>query len=1030
MHKPTMAGRRARAVATAAATAVAAALLTVAGGSVAAQAAAPHAVAPLRGAVTAGGLVTGTSCSPSCSLYAKAGTLTVGASTLLPVWNFTDGDTAVTGTSPVIVATTGTAVSITLTNSLAVPVTLSIPGLTGFSADYTGIAPGASTTYGFTPTRPGTFIYQAGHVTTAGANDPGPREAAMGLAGALVVRPAAAPNQDLSVAAPPSAFDDEAVLVLTEIDPTFAANPMQADLRNFSPTYRLINGTAWPTTTQIGTTGGHKVLLRYVNAGVGSASMGVLGGLKQTVVADNGYPADGTALVADTLAAGDTEDVIVTVPSAGGNFPVVDTSGRLDTNGLVDGSTNKMLAFGGRMTMISTTGGVGGTGTDPGGDIVGPNTTNLALSPNPATVGVTVTLAGTFTDPTVTVGANTYGPNAVTAAEYTLDPTVAAGAGIAFTTVTAGTTAGTATGSVAIPATALAGKSGAVKVYVRARDSIGNWGPTATVTLNIPNGGPTVSGLTATPSLTNGTVDVKITATGDDSLIGSTISTMTATLNGVTYLMTIATPGAVVSATATIPASAILALVPDGSYPVTVTATDGLALTGSGTVALKVDTALPTASGTALDPATANNGTLGSVVDPTSIKVSSTFSDSASGGSTIVAAEGFFNSTAAPAASAYGTGFVWVASDGSFNSATETAYGLVPLSELTALPDGPVQIWVHGKDAAGNWGTPVPVTLQVDRTRPTVSALTSTQVAGGPGRLQLTYTVANPGTGASALTAAEYFLGTSDPGAGNGTAIANGFAVGSNTVTANDIPLGSQTIFVRVRDAAGNWSVPVSTTRTVLTEPIFSDTFGTANFGNSGNSNAWAARSTGANAPTYPLASSAGTGWNTRFVMLTANNSGASNVTTPTMTGTTNPAATAYYARFLFRPNTLSITAAGQVNILTLRSGTTVRGAVQYRVNAGNRQIRAVNNGAAAATWYTLPNGPSSTYTIRVTWIGGAGGSMVVTVNGVAASSVVTGGVNGQTVNNAVLGTSAPTGAITGQAYFDYYTASRFGAPA
>ena len=47
----------------------------------------------------------------------------------------------------------------------------------------------------------------------------------------------------------------------------------------------------------------------------------------------------------------------------------------------------------------------------------------------------------------MTVGANTYGPNAVAAAEYTFDPAVAAGSGTAFTTVTAGTTTGTATGS-------------------------------------------------------------------------------------------------------------------------------------------------------------------------------------------------------------------------------------------------------------------------------------------------------------------------------------------------------------------------------------------------------------------------------------------------------------------------------------------------------------------------------------------------------------------------------------------------------
>ena len=215
------------------------------------------------------------------------------------------------------------------------PVTLAIPGLAGFPTDYVGVAPGATKPYTFTASRAGTFVYQAGHITTSGANDPGPREVAMGLAGALVVRPATA-GQDLDVSAPASAFDDEAVLVLSEVDPVFAANPLTADLRAFDGKYRLINGTAWPATTQIGTAAGHKVLLRYVNAGVSSASMGVIG-VKQSLVAQNATPRPGQALVADTIAAGDTEDALVTIPAGGGNFPVVDSTGRLDTAGQVDG---------------------------------------------------------------------------------------------------------------------------------------------------------------------------------------------------------------------------------------------------------------------------------------------------------------------------------------------------------------------------------------------------------------------------------------------------------------------------------------------------------------------------------------------------------------------------------------------------------------------------------------------------------------------------------------------------------------------
>ena len=70
--------------------------------------------------------------------------------------------------------------------------------------------------------------------------------------------------------------------------------------------------------------------------------------------------------------------------------------------------------------------------------------------------------------------------------------------------MTPGATTGTATGSVVIPAATLAGKSGAVKVYVRAQDDQGNWGATASGTISIPNGGVKVTGLSVTPNPTNG----------------------------------------------------------------------------------------------------------------------------------------------------------------------------------------------------------------------------------------------------------------------------------------------------------------------------------------------------------------------------------------------------------------------------------------------------------------------------------------------------------------------------------------------
>jgi hypothetical protein len=1042
MHKLLRAGHgRARWSAAATAAATLAALGTATLGTGSAMAAAPVAApaAALGAALAAGpllpgGPVTGTDCSSStgCDLFAKAGNATVGG-VALPVWNFTDGGGTVTGANAVIVASAGDTLTIRVHNTLAVPVALSIPGLP-MKPDYTGAGSGGTATYTVTiPTdRAGTYLYQAGHLKAAG--DPAAREVAMGLAGALVVRPQGAPGQAIGATVPASAFDDEAVLVLSEVDPAFAAAPLTYDLRNFHGTYRLINGSAWPETSQIATAANHRVLLRYVNAGVTNASMGAIG-LKQSVLALDGYASTGDALVADTIPAGSTEDALVTVPAGGGNFVVADSTGGLNTNGQVDATTNpggtapvtRQIAFGGRMTVLSTTGGIG-VQVDPGGDTVGPVTSAVSVAPTPVSGSADATVTATFTDGQVVVGANVYGPNDVTDAELFIDVAGAVGSGIHFA-VTAGNPV---TASATILADTLAHLTGPThQLLVHGMDAAGNWGSLVAVPLPVSNTGPLVKGLSVVPSVTNGGVDVTLSATGDDTASGGSIVAMGYALDGTCTLapsntcaplaLTTGTP-AVRAATATIPKADVLSL-QEGVRTVTVYALSSGGLTGSATVPLTVDKTPPSASGGAVSP-NPTNGTLGDPVDPTSLKVSATFADVTSGNvtSNLVAAEGFLDS-----AGADGTGFVMVASDGAFSGPSEPAYGLIPLTEVTALADGDHIVNVHAKDAAGNWGALTPITFTVDRTRPTVTGLSATQQAGGPGRVQVAFTVGNPGTGATAIVGAEYFLGTTDPGAGNGTAIP-GAAVGANTLTLQNLPVGNQTVFVRVKDAAGNWSAPVSTSLLVYLEPIFSDTFGNATNGNNGNSNAWAARTTGSNAPTYPRGGLSGVpSMNTRFVMRTANNSGASNVTTPTMNGTGNPATATYYARFLFQPGTLSV--ANNVNIVTLRSNTTQRAAIQYRVNAGNRQIRAVTNGSSATgAWYPLPGGANATYTVQLTWRAGTTGSLVVLVNGVTASTA-TGGANNQTVNNAVLGTSSASGSVSGQAYFDYYTASRLALP-
>jgi hypothetical protein len=391
------------------------------------------------------------------------------------------------------------------------------------------------------------------------------------------------------------------------------------------------------------------------------------------------------------------------------------------------------------------------------------------MAPNPAKVTTPVTVTASFADPTVDGG-----PNDVTAAELLVDgdvTTLAPGAGTAFTPVPTGT--GTATGSVVLSSAVLATLTqGKHRIYVRAQDSIGNWGPVTSALLNLAVTGATTSALSLHPSPTNGTADVSLSATGDDAALGGTVDDARYAIDCdpavsacTTAPLTLASPGAATSAeTATIAATDVQAL-GLGAHPVYVQTHDSAGFWGpSATATLVVDNLAPTASGLAVTPAT-NDGTKADPVDPTSFKVSGTFTDLGTPPSAIVAAEGYFppqvaGAQTAPTTDNDGTGFVFQSNDGAFGETAETAYGLIPLSQLTAYPDGTYQIWVHAKDAAGNWGIWTPTSFTMKRglfadgfDAGNLAAWTGGTVPTTPGtRLQVLATAASAGGFGLAVT--------------------------------------------------------------------------------------------------------------------------------------------------------------------------------------------------------------------------------------------------------------------------------------
>jgi FtsP/CotA-like multicopper oxidase with cupredoxin domain len=247
-------------------------------------------------------------------LCATDGTLSLPGGASADVWGFVEGATCVSGDAqvpgPVLDIPEGEVVQVTVHNNLAEPISFEVPG----RAIEEGLAEapaGGTATYTFSADDPGTYGYQS--PSNAG------RQIAMGLYGALIVRSATA-NQAYDD--PASAYDGEAILVLSAVDPAFNADPDNFDMKNYVATYWLINGEAYPQADAIPAPAGQRrLLLRYVNAGYDNTSMMLLGMHEHVIARDayalaNPYDAD-----AEIIPAGATEDAIATVPAASSGLP-------------------------------------------------------------------------------------------------------------------------------------------------------------------------------------------------------------------------------------------------------------------------------------------------------------------------------------------------------------------------------------------------------------------------------------------------------------------------------------------------------------------------------------------------------------------------------------------------------------------------------------------------------------------------------------------------------------------------------------
>jgi Multicopper oxidase len=963
---------------------------TQAGARIAPAQAAPSKAAPTaapaapRSLPRAGGPV-------AIDLCATAGTTTLLGAVTVPVWGYVLGDCTTINTvtapgGPALVVGEGDTVTVTLHNNLTEPTGLLFQGQT-MVPDRVGVGTGLSKTYTFTA-KTGTSLYEAALLPGA------QHQSAMGLVGALVVKSATAGQ---AYAQATSGYDEEAVAVVSELDPVLnnSANPAAFDMRTFNPTFGLINGKASPNTDPIPAVAGHKLLLRMVNGGSQPHSLGLLG-LRQTVIANDGSELRyGHTVVADTVGPGQSADAVVSIPAtapAGSKFAFYDTSATLHNAG-ANGA-------GGMLTFITT---------GPGAVNTAPVTTNVAVSPNPAlTTTSSVTLTGTITPV----------PDAV---EYFIDTLGANGTGCAIAPVSAVSAAITTIGGTS-PCGLATLSAGNHSIYLHGKIGT-DWGTAVSTALTVTpadNQAPITSGLVVTPAMTNGTSPI-INATGDDSTTGGSNVQAIEYFIGATGpdgsggALAITPPiDATVSAGATIP----FASLSPGVNVISVHSQDTAGnWSAFATINVTSDTVGPVTTAASASP-NPSNGSVGVNSSTPAVRVSASASDALTN---TVAAEGFIDTVGAP-----GSGFVFFPTDGLFNSLSESVYYDIQLPAVKALSNGSHTVSVRSKDAAGNWGAVTTTTLVIDKVAPTTSAVSATpnptNVSGGTNTsFVLTANATDAATGNNVITAAEWYQNPA-PAAGSGTpmeAADGAFSTSAESIkaTIDFVALGwtagNHTVFVRSRDAAGNWSNPVSVPVNVVYPNIFINGFDSANLA------AWSGGvSNTARVTLSTTGPQAGTG--RLNVAVASGTSGYVQDNSPN-------AETSYHGRFYINPQSLITGTGANPTAINLFKGLNadVGGAqvftVEYRrstttgANNNRAQVRLTVNrtgGTTSTNWFNLSD---TNYTsVEVAWASGTSATASLSTGGVVRQNLTGLNTGANTLGSVQLGLQGTLTGVSG----------------
>ena len=442
-----------------------------------------------------------------------------------------------------------------------------------------------------------------------------------------------------------------------------------------------------------------------------------------------------------------------------------------------------------------------------------PVVSGLTATPNPTNGTTSVNLNATV---------STSGSTTIAAAEYFVDSLGASGAGTPMTG-----TFGSATAPVSATINTSSLTFSSHTIYVHGKDATNTWGPVASLTLSVSSGalGPLTSGIAISPNPTAGATSVTLSGTA------SSVTTSNSTVTAGEYFIDMVGPngygtamtGTFTGTTSPLSASVSTRGLAMGTHIAYVQGKDAVGNWGpivAGTFNVTIGTTTSDIQGpSTTGPSATPNPTNGA----SSATLSASISDALSGNANIAAAEYYID-----AAGPNGSG---TPMSGTFTGPTVS---VTASASISGLSNASHVAYIHGRDAANNWGPIVSATFTVSPLPGPIasSVAASPNPTGTASSVTLTASITDVNNGNYNVTSAEYFIDAVGA-SGTGTAMTGTFTSSTVSVTASvnvsTLSVGNHTLYVRGKDANGYWGPTNSVTLAVSPKPITSGVSATPN---------------------------------------------------------------------------------------------------------------------------------------------------------------------------------------------------------